>query len=74
MNLVRFHLNLSYPRMLAYYQGTASQIRVRADDGRMLQFPAECLRPHVSGNGVHGRFEMRFSAENKLIDLRRTGD
>ncbi len=60
--------------MLAYYQGAASQIRVRADDGRMVQFPAEWLRPHVSANGVHGRFEMRFSTKNKLIELRRIGD
>ncbi len=74
MNLVRFCLNLSRPRILAYYRGVASQISVCADDGRVVQFPADWLRPHVSVKGVHGRFEMRFSAENKLIELRRIGE
>ncbi len=74
MNIVRFRLNLSQEQILAYYQGAANKVSVRAEDGRIIKFPAQWLRPHVSADGVRGRFQLRFTEENRLIDLRRIGD
>lgn len=74
MDLVRFRIDISREQMLSYYGGAANQISTRADDGRVIRFPAQWLRPHVGTDGVHGRFEMRFDEQHKLIDLKRVGD
>jgi hypothetical protein len=74
METVRFRLNLSAEKMLAYYQGAAQQISVRASDGRRVQFPAQWLRRYVTADGVIGLFELRFGADRKLIDLQRIAD
>lgn len=74
METVRFRLNLSTEKMLAYYQGAAQQVSVQAGDGRRIQFPAQWLRCFVTAMGVTGLFEMRFGADRKLIDLRRIAD
>jgi hypothetical protein len=47
METVRFRLNLSAEKMLAYYQGAAQQVIARASDGRRVQFPAQWLRRFV---------------------------
>jgi len=71
---VRFRLALTPEQFLAYYQGTARNVVVRAEDGRRIQFPAEHLRGQVTAEGVHGLFELRFDGHHKLLDLRRIGD
>jgi hypothetical protein len=71
---VSFRLELSRAAFLAHYQGVAAQVSVRADDGRRVQFPAVWLRRFVTETGVSGRFELRFGADHRLIELRRTGD
>ncbi|HRF43346.1 MAG TPA: DUF2835 family protein [Candidatus Competibacteraceae bacterium] len=71
---VYFRLNLTVEQMHSYYQGVASQVIVRANDGRRVQFPAQWLRRFVTTGGVNGQFEMRFGDDRKLIGLRRTGD
>ena len=55
-------------------QSQARQVVVAADDGRRIQFPAAWLQRFLTHQGVQGRFEMRFGADRKLIDLRRIGD
>ena len=69
----RVILQLDIPReeCLRYYRAEALQVRARSEDGRWIRFPANVLRPHVGQNGVHGRFELRFDARNRLIDFRR---
>ena len=71
MNEIRFSLNLSAERYLAFYQGAAQQVSVRAHDGRRLQFPASVLRPFVGHDGVHGEFAIQFDAANKFQGIRR---
>ncbi len=74
METVRFRLNLSAEKMLAYYQGAAQQVIARASDGRRVQFPAQWLRRFVTAEGVAGLFEMQFGADRKLIGLQRIAD
>lgn len=56
---------------LRYYQGGVNAVRVRARDGRMVQFPARFLRGFVGHDGVHGSFVLRCDADHRLIAMER---
>lgn len=71
---LRFRLDISADDYLAYYQGAARDVVVRAEDGRRVKFPAGALQTHITRDGIHGRFELRFDANHKLIGLLRLGD
>jgi hypothetical protein len=71
MRTLRFTLTISAEDYLSYYQGKARNVSAVADDGRRVEFPAEHLRPHVMHDGVRGRFELQFDANNKFIALRK---
>lgn len=71
--VVRFRLAISSEKYLAYYQGRAQNILVRAEDGRKIRFPAHNLRPSLQHDGIRGLFQMRFDNNNKMIDIIRLG-
>lgn len=71
---IRFRLAISSDDYLAYYKGVARDVTVRAEDGRRVKFPAGALQPFITHDGIHGRFELRFDASNKLLGLQRLGD
>ncbi len=73
MTTVRFRLNISADRYLAYYQGSAHQVVATAQDGRRVRFPADRLRPFVTRDGVHGEFVLEFDANHKFVGLTRVG-
>ena len=66
---LHFQLNLARDEYLRYYQGSASVVRVRADTGEIVQFPAEVLRKFVDHNRVHGLFILYFDRQNKLVEV-----
>ena len=66
-----FTLNISAADYQYFYQGVGKVIVTRTEDGQRLQFPANELRKFVSHSGVQGRFEIMFSRDNKLLDLRK---
>ncbi len=68
---MRFSLNIHAAELLRYYRGEATQVEVRAGDGRLVRFPAINLRPFVTAEGVHGRFVLRFDAEQRFVALER---
>ena len=68
---LEFTLHFTPDDVLRYYRGTARQVIATLDDGRTLQFPASALQKVVTENGVHGRFRLRFDANNKFIGLER---
>jgi hypothetical protein len=68
---VRFRLAISADDYLAYYQGAARDVIVRAEDGRRIRFPAGALQRFLTHAGIHGRFELRFDADHKLIGVQR---
>ena len=71
MQRICFSLDISSDRYQAYYQGAARSVQVIADDGRSIRFPASALRPFLDHQGIHGRFEISFDAENRLQSLTR---
>jgi len=68
---VRFNIHLTSEQILAYYQGIARQVSVRAHDGRQVEFPAEKLRPFLNHNGVNGVFELEFDDYHRFVGLHR---
>ena len=71
MTSIVIHLSISAQEYLKLYSGTAQVVSARAIDGRRIQFPASCLRPYVTHEGVQGRFELVIDDKNKLQTLNR---
>lgn len=71
MREIHFTLHINADEMLRYYRGAAQSVLARTDQGLRVQFPAEALRPFVTKDGVHGRFALRFDANNKLAGIRK---
>jgi hypothetical protein len=63
-------LAISAEEFLAYYEGIAKTVRVRAHDGRTIDLPAARLRPFVTRSGIRGEFLLRLDERNKVIELR----
>ncbi|MCB1859975.1 MAG: DUF2835 domain-containing protein [Gammaproteobacteria bacterium] len=74
MTRIRFRISLSSEAFLNYYQGVARAVIVSAEDGRKVQLPAARLRPFLLRDGIHGRFEILLSPENRLVDIRRISE
>lgn len=68
---VRFNLSVPSETFLRVYQGVAKNITVRADNGQVIQFPAQHIKPFLTHAGIHGCFEMTFSPEHKFINIKR---
>lgn len=71
---LRFSLSIDAEEWLRVYRGTAHRVRVRAHDGRVMDFSARHLQPHVRHDGVHGRFEMDLDENHRMLALRRISD
>ena len=52
------------------YQGRANRVLLYSRDGRKVSLPAHHLRPFLRHDGIHGVFELEFSAAGELLDLR----
>jgi hypothetical protein len=66
-----FKLNISAQEYQAYYRGQSLIVVAQSEDGKRLQFPAMELRKFVSYTGVQGRFEITYSDDSKLLNLRK---
>jgi ribose 5-phosphate isomerase RpiB len=70
---IRFQLSLSSEQFLRVYRGTAKNIATRTDDGQVIKFPAQHIKPFLAHDGIYGYFEMTFSPEHKFIGIKRLG-
>ncbi len=70
LQVIRFHLSLTTDQYLAYYRGEASQVVVRAHDGRNVRFPANILRPFLTHSGIEGDFALEYDRDNKFVGIR----
>ncbi|WP_271411753.1 DUF2835 domain-containing protein [Pseudomonas sp. Q1-7] len=64
-------ISLTADEFLAVYQGRANRVLLRSRDGRKVSLPAHHLRAHLDHAGVCGTFVLDFSADGKLLNLRR---
>lgn len=67
---VRFNLSVPSETFLRVYQGVAKNITVRADNGQVIQFPAQHIKPFLTHAGIHGYFEMTFSPAHKFLSIK----
>jgi len=71
MKRMRFSLDIPADKYLAYYQGSAKSVIVMTEAGLSLKFPASELQKFVKHDGIKGRFEIVFNAQNKLVSMNR---
>ena len=66
-------LDIALPaeRLHALYQGRANRIQALSRDGRRVSIPAHHFRPFLTHAGLYGSFELQFSENGELLDLRR---
>ena len=65
----RFRLQLSSHEITRYYQGSARDISVRAENGQQLRFAARHLRPFLTSSGIQGRFLLMTDKNNQFQSL-----
>ncbi len=68
---IRFHLNIGYEQFLAVYQGVSKTVRTKADDGRIIEFPAGNVQSFLTKEGIQGYFEMELSNQHKFIAVKK---
>lgn len=66
---LQFNLNISSSEIIRLYKGQAQQLITTLDNGQRVQLPLINFRPFINDLGLHGRFEVEFSPEFKLISL-----
>jgi len=75
MPAVQVRLHISADDMVRYYSGDARVVRARTlDGGRTVQFPARLLRPFVTGEGVHGLFQLFYTADHRFREIRQLSE
>lgn len=65
----RFSMQLGRDELLAVYGGAIRRIRVRTDEGLVLDIDAEHLKRFTTNDGISGYFELTVTPENKFVSL-----
>ncbi|WP_100641459.1 DUF2835 family protein [Alteromonas facilis] len=68
-NEYEFSLCVSYKQCEQLYMQGNNSVVVLSTTGVRISLPAKNLRPFVSTNGIHARFRLVTSAQNKIISL-----
>lgn len=68
---IRFHLRISYDLYLSVYQGISKMVRTKAEDGRIIEFPAARIQQFLTREGIVGYFEMELTDNNKFVGIRK---
>ena len=64
-----FTLRIPYQHCERFYVAGANSVILCADSGQRVQLPSKNLRQWVDRNGLHGRFRLLISDENKVISF-----
>lgn len=64
-----FELHLTAEEYLQYYQGRVNYIQVRSNNGQIIQFSADKIRPFITSYGISGSFILKLDKNNKFISL-----
>lgn len=70
MDQSTFTLHLPRHKALLFYKGVKNRVLVTSDDSRRLSIPWQLLQAHMTENGVHGRFQIRFDESGKCCGLK----
>ena len=67
----RFSLSIDRDTLMSVYQGAVKRIRVRTDEGMVVDLDANHLKEFTSDDGIHGIFELLTTQENKFVKIQR---
>ena len=73
MKYFYFRMNIPYKEFELLYKQMNTVVKVRDEEGRMLQIPAVRFIGFLSQIGVRGRFELVIDGNNKFLQLNRAG-
>ncbi|MCL6414621.1 DUF2835 domain-containing protein [Aestuariirhabdus sp. Z084] len=71
MQSIRVDISISAQQYLAHYSGSVRNVQARSQDGRLIRFPSEILRPFVTRNGIEGCFCIEFDDEGRFQRISR---
>ncbi|HET8806882.1 MAG TPA: DUF2835 domain-containing protein [Methylophaga sp.] len=71
--ILTFKIRVGREEAMRYYRGEALSVRVITENGQTLQFPALHIRRFINQQGINGRFQISFDANNKLKSIERIG-
>ena len=67
---IEVEIHLSQEEVQKAYQG-AEFVYARATDGRSIRFPVRILWSFIGHDGIHGRFLIEFTKNNKFESVYR---
>jgi len=67
---VEVDIHISGEEVQKAYQG-AEFVYAQAIDGRSIRFPVKILWSFIGHDGIHGRFLIQFSKDNKFESIER---
>ena len=68
--IIEVDIHLSQEEVQKAYQG-AEFVYAQAIDGRSIRFPVRILWSFIGHDGIHGRFLIQFSKNNKFETIER---
>lgn len=67
----RFSINIGADELLTIYSGQTKRVRVKTDNGLVLDIDAERLKKFTTRSGISGYFQLTTTRENKFVSLER---
>ncbi|XKH01038.1 DUF2835 domain-containing protein [Marinobacter nauticus] len=71
MQQIIVDLSIGPDEWLKLYQGTATEVRTTARDGRSVRFPARILSRFFLKDGIRGSFCILFDDAGKFVRVER---
>jgi len=71
MQQIIVDLSISPEEWIKLYQGTATEVRTTARDGRSVRFPARILSRFFLKDGIRGSFCILFDDAGKFVRVER---
>lgn len=67
----RFSLSISRDELLSVYSGQIRRIRVRTDEGLVIDLDAEHIKQFTGPDGVYGSFNLVTTQDHSFVKLER---
>ena len=64
-----FNLHASYNECLRLYDGSKQHVILIDDQGVKVSLPLHNMKPFITRLGIKGRFRLRISPANKIIEF-----
>jgi len=69
VNVYHFRININYQEFEKLYRVPNTVVKVRSEQGAMVQLPAKRFVPFFTQLGVRGYFELQLNEQNSFIKL-----